>query len=568
MAYRALTGGLLGAAALGQPEDAEAAFLRAARLLPLSQKANPKATEANRTRAKRMEVEDVDPRIIYEQTGFFRGADGKLRYEVPELTGDDSPEKYAGVALIGREAQHPDVVDANLPEGTLGGYLPSENTIAIASGLEPEMFNSVLAHETQHALQELTGLAGGGSPRNIKQNLIEQLRDVERDLVMPNKIYNMGYDAIRNFSKLDAMTRYREMAESGNLTGKRRLLVGNSNWYEYGDDIRRELGDEPKRHRPKAERERWLQNAWHLMANKVEQEIPDYAYRDLYRLSLVPRGKLRNTIEDSIRGVYDDNQMSLLDEQPFDQVYAGREILIKDPKAARKAIEKYKRVMDQVRDEAVEFDEIHQQILNTEIADNFDLYQRIAGEVEARNVQSRLNMTPEERAASYPLDTEDVPRDKQIIAESATQKAQRGAATPRALTGTALASTAATAAAPTALDYGLGILDAAANTGSALAAGPLNAALNLGHLALPIPTDYIKQRSDDRLRALDYQPRTQIGRDIDQQFKQGAASLLGPTMQTVGDAYDRSLTKQGIDLLGQYAPRTQMIMQNLLDVIP
>ena len=160
-------------------------------------------------------------------------------------------------------------------------------------------------------------------------------------------------------------------------------------------------------------------------------------------------------------------------------------------------------------------------------------------------------MTPEERAASYPLDTEDVPRDKQIIAESATQKAQRGAATPRALTGTALASTAATAAAPTTLDYGLGILDAAANTGSALAAGPFNAALNLGHLALPIPTDYIKQRSDDRLRALDYQPRTQIGRDIDQQFKQGAASLLGPTMQTVGDAYDRSLTKQGIDLLSR-----------------
>ena len=120
------------------------------------------------------------------------------------------------------------------------------------------------------------------------------------------------------------------------------------------------------------------------MANKVEQEIPDYAYRDLYRLSLVPRGKLRNTIEDRIRGVYDDNQMSLLDEQPFDQVYAGREILIKDKKAASKAIEKYLRVMDQVREESVEFDEIHQQILNTEIADNFDLYQRIAGEVEAK----------------------------------------------------------------------------------------------------------------------------------------------------------------------------------------
>ena len=44
-----------------------------------------------------------------------------------------------------------------------------------------------------------------------------------------------------------------------------------------------------------------------------------------------------------------------------------------------------------------------------------DLYRRHAGEVEARNVQSRMNMTPEERKAKPPWTTEDTPREQQIV---------------------------------------------------------------------------------------------------------------------------------------------------------
>jgi len=42
-------------------------------------------------------------------------------------------------------------------------------------------------------------------------------------------------------------------------------------------------------------------------------------------------------------------------------------------------------------------------------------YKRSAGEVEARNVQTRMNMTPEERRAKPPWLTEDVPADQQIF---------------------------------------------------------------------------------------------------------------------------------------------------------
>jgi hypothetical protein len=45
----------------------------------------------------------------------------------------------------------------------------------------------------------------------------------------------------------------------------------------------------------------------------------------------------------------------------------------------------------------------------------FDRYQRIAGEVEARNVQKRLEMSPEERLNTLLKDTENVSREDQII---------------------------------------------------------------------------------------------------------------------------------------------------------
>lgn len=48
-------------------------------------------------------------------------------------------------------------------------------------------------------------------------------------------------------------------------------------------------------------------------------------------------------------------------------------------------------------------------------ADPLEAYRHLAGEVEARNVQTRMNMTPAERRARPPWETEDVPRAQQIV---------------------------------------------------------------------------------------------------------------------------------------------------------
>jgi len=43
------------------------------------------------------------------------------------------------------------------------------------------------------------------------------------------------------------------------------------------------------------------------------------------------------------------------------------------------------------------------------------LYRRLAGEAEARNVQTRMNMTPDQRRATPPWATLDVPEDQLIV---------------------------------------------------------------------------------------------------------------------------------------------------------
>lgn len=50
-------------------------------------------------------------------------------------------------------------------------------------------------------------------------------------------------------------------------------------------------------------------------------------------------------------------------------------------------------------------------------------YRREAGEVEARNTQARLDMTPEERARVHPRVTEDIPRGEQWVAKRAPEYA-------------------------------------------------------------------------------------------------------------------------------------------------
>lgn len=64
---------------------------------------------------------------------------------------------------------------------------------------------------------------------------------------------------------------------------------------------------------------------------------------------------------------------------------------------------------------------------NVTAKEAYDYYRKIAGEVEARNVSARINMTPEERRATLLSETEDVAREDQIFLREGAEMAMKEA---------------------------------------------------------------------------------------------------------------------------------------------
>lgn len=113
---------------------------------------------------------------------------------------------------------------------------------------------------------------------------------------------------------------------------------------------------------------------------------------------------------------------------------------------------------------------------------------------------------------------------------------------------------------PTLADYGIGVLDAAANAGSAMIAPIANAPHTLiQSLTSDRPTSQIDQASQARLAAMDYQPRTQIGQQLSDDGMQLLAGLLAPAMPII-----EPITS----LFGQLPRRAQLVGESLLDMSP
>jgi len=578
---------MLGAAAT--PDEAEAGFLPATTKGILGASSiSPKATHKNLLAARTMLDQGVEPRTVYGQTGYFRAADGKLRFEVPD------PESIDFDAAKGYQTLHPaddgwavrndmsKAIDQHPAKDLMFGgsypsirtegmetfrgyYDPSSDSVAINNSLRASDQASTLAHELQHAVQRRNDFAPGANPNSVKQEIDLGLLNAQRPLFNAVHAYDSAMVNVRDLSRIAAATKYRKYSLDSNLTGKRRLLVGNGDWYEHGDKIRQELGPEPKRHRPKAERERWLGAAWAKLANFVEP-LDDFAYAKLYDISKTPRGAVGDYIAEGTMYLHNkDNSFPL---GIAERAELARERLLSDPKLADKQIKRLTSYVDSIRDDAAEYSRLKR--LRSTLGDerDYELYRRSAGEVEARNVQNRLGMTQDDRYASYPLDTEDIPRHEQILNQRPSQEAQRGAADPRALAATGLlgAAAAPTLATPESkgkdpLRVPAGLLDAAANMGAAIVAPYANMPHTLIQaLTSDRSTKDIKKARDARAAAMDYQLRTKLGKTISDEGLRYLAEAIAPAM-----AAGVAITEPIQEFYGLLPPRARLVGETLLD---
>lgn len=321
--------------------------------------------------AREMENDKKDAKAIKMATGWERGADGKWRYEIPDLKyfskGDAGYKKarekqpwskeldglsdmiFDGEELseseyqrfdelaqkeekfkkdyLNREKPHladwvendelfkayPDlkrvkmVFTDQLPVNVGGSYNEREHTIAVNTNYVGDIA-SVLAHEVQHAIQKIEGFARGGNPESMQER----------------------FDAAKKEWRARAWAdelRYKadEMGEHYNQAAVEKALI----------DEYKEMG---------MDNDEWMPNK--------ETRMKGFNY--------------------------------------FARGYADRSL---------DADIKNFRLNESTRSEFSPYVE----------------YTKLGGEVESRNVEHRMNMTPEERIASLAAETEDVSREDQIF---------------------------------------------------------------------------------------------------------------------------------------------------------
>lgn len=125
--------------------------------------------------AQEMHAAGHSPEQIYDATKWFRGADNKWRFEIP-----DTNAQFVGHgSTVGQFMHHPELFDqypelraASMDLGYKGGlarYNPATNEIGInmSEVTSPANATSKGLHEGQHWVQHKEGFAPGGSPRDV-----------------------------------------------------------------------------------------------------------------------------------------------------------------------------------------------------------------------------------------------------------------------------------------------------------------------------------------------------------------------------------------------------------------
>lgn len=306
-------------------------------------------------RAQTLEATGAPREAIWNDTGWFKGADGQWRFEI-----DDSASLYNQNAMapkdygpvMGREGAardvltHPSIYDAypdlagmpvaqtNYGGGQQGLYMPkgayAPEMIGLESGTINSNARSTLLHEMQHAIQHHEGFANGGSPKSMGDQIPNPKASIYRDALLGNDPSLLRVQQLSKSPEFDA-----ELARSNALWDR-----------EYGPRV-----DE--------------------IENRM-QSRDDFA-------KLQP---LIDQVFEEFRVVSAKEFPTMAEVEALQRELSARGVPLRQPGATL------------TPDEA---------------------YRSLAGEVEARNVQTRRDMTPEQRKAQAPWLTQDVPDNQQII---------------------------------------------------------------------------------------------------------------------------------------------------------
>ena len=327
--------------------------------------------------ARKMEEEKKDAKAIKMATGWERGADGKWRYEMPDFKADKTI-----------------TVDADIDTSNVGSYSPYKEPLCKLS----ELIDNKNLFAAYPSLKDIDILLVG----NIDfEGMYDQLHNniaLRTDAVSIDRKFSKPSNAKEIEAALDKFNNFWK-----SLTGEDKELADDA-LDAYGGYTDEELNKDSD-------------------FRELEKENPKVA--ELVRLE--------NSIPSKNNVRLESTQVTLNHEGKFILVHEIQHA-IQDiegfakggsPTTIRGEVKKrFDEVTKQIKqlraegneDEAKALIEKNRSLYNAYTKnDDFNSYKSLAGEVEARNVSARLNMTPEERRKSLAESTEDVARKDQIF---------------------------------------------------------------------------------------------------------------------------------------------------------
>ena len=377
-------------------------------------------------RAQELERTGSTKDYIWRETGWGRGVDGQWRTELDDSAATVTIPERPFSGDITEVLQHPefdvtnnyfkpnpeqglsgtrlppvrlDMPDSNTARGNeQGSFNRAENLIT----LQPERWyagdgkfetvenptktKSILLHELQHKAQELDTFARGGNPARavIEANLYYGNKIVE----IEQKLGRSTDDLLQEQSKL--RMEYQQLADVDdvlhyeNIT-KPRFLFNTGEYYKHSNDIAREFGKMPARHPARGE---WLEKAGRYIADKkiAKFNARDWNFEDRLQEARQDRKALKNAMR---------RKQYALDKLPRKEMFQLRKLRFRQKELRNNIANSF---TDESRDQI-----------------DFDTYQRLAGEVEARNVQKRMDFSADERRQTPPGRTQDIEDEDQII---------------------------------------------------------------------------------------------------------------------------------------------------------
>lgn len=283
------------------------------------------ADKAALNTAKEMEKNGADAETIRQKTGWFRGADGKWRWEIDD-SGAETDTKwgflrnpdakrynelfekvYLNDTATAEDLNELQILDKNLKGvrksplyldeivrhdklfeaypalrdvkvrfeantgNAEGAYHDGFNEIVLRAGLklEPEKLKDTLIHEIQHAIQSTEGFSGGSSPEYWAR------RDYESGDMIETRLQKEKNGILRTLEK-DEVNKYARYAELERELGKLFLADENSEDGERYNKLEAEQD---------AIYEELYPNKWFKSLLDIDRKMenPSEVYTDLYR---------------------------------------------------------------------------------------------------------------------------------------------------------------------------------------------------------------------------------------------------------------------------------------------